>query len=375
MTIPFVHLERLHAPIARMLEQAIHRVIDAQAFSGGPFVEEFEQAFARAVGATSAVGVSSGTDALWLALAGLGIGPGDEVITAPNSFVATAEAIALVGATPVFVDIVPDTGLLDVDLLDAAITDRTRAVVPVHLHGRMVAMDRLLEVTSRRGLAVVEDACQAHGAVWKNRAAGTWGDAGCFSFYPSKNLGAFGEAGAVVTNNENLAAHVRALREHGQVVKDIHCCIGSNARMDGVQAAVLSAKLPCLRAWNHRRAEIARRFDELLADIVNIPPPAAERLANVHHAYVVRVPDRDWVRRHLNTRGIDARVHYPTPIHHQPAFRQFCTRGFPHAERRAAEILSLPIHPELHDGEIDYIAAALREALSRIRLKNLHAAA
>ena len=324
--------------------------MDSNAFAGGPFVAKFEQDFSTYCGAANAIGVGNGTDALWLTMLALGIGAGDEVITVPMTFMATAEAISHCGAKPVFVDIDERTYTLDPDLLERAISPRTKAIIPVHLFGQAADMDAILEIARRRGLPVIEDACQAHGAEYRGRKAGSIGTAGCFSFYPGKNLGALGEAGAVVTNNEELRNKIQMLREHGQAKKYQHALIGWNARMDGIQGAALSVKLKHLDRANQARRANARFYDQHLAEFEElILPTEAEYARHVYHLYVVRVQDRDQVLQAMANSGIACGIHYPIPVHLQEAYRFLGHRkgSFPVAERCAEEFLSLPMYPEL----------------------------
>ena len=366
MRVPFLDLSAHHAPLRGELEAAIAQVIDRSAFAGGPFVAAFEQEFAAYCGARHAVGVGNGTDALWLTLLALGVGPGDEVITSPSTFIATAEAISFCGATPVFVDIDDPTYTLDVRQIETAITPRTKAIIPVHLFGQCADMDPILDLARRRNLPVVEDACQAHGAEYKGRRAGTLGVAGCFSFYPGKNLGAFGEAGAVVTNDEELKNKISVLRDHGQAKKYHHSCIGWKARMDGIQAAVLSVKLKHLDAANAQRRARAQEYRALLAACESVVLPIeAGYNRHVYHIFAVRVPERDRVLRLLSESGISCGIHYPVPLHLQEAYR-FLGHGrgaFPVAERCADEFLSLPMYPELTIGQVETVAAALKHSV------------
>ena len=366
MRIPFLDLNAHHAPLRAELDAAIAQVIDRSAFAGGPFVAAFETEFATYCRARYAVGVGNGTDALWLTLLALGVGPGDEVITSPSTFIATAEAISFCGAQPVFVDIDEVTYTLDANLIEAAITPRTKAIIPVHLFGQCADLDPILDLARRRNLPVVEDACQAHGAEYKGRRAGSLGVAGCFSFYPGKNLGAFGEAGAVVTNDQVLKNKIQVLRDHGQATKYYHSCIGWNARMDGIQAAVLSVKLKHLDAANARRRAHAAEYVALLADCEEIVLPV--ELDNNHHVYhifAVRVPDRDCVLPALAELGIACGIHYPVPLHLQEAYRFLGhARGaFPVAERCADEFLSLPMYPELTAVQVRAVATALKQTV------------
>ena len=367
MRVPFLDLNAHHAPLRGELEAAIAKVIDSGAFAGGPFVATFEQEFATYCGARHAVGVGNGTDALWLTLLALGVRPGDEVITSPSTFIATAEAISFCGATPVFVDIDEQTYNLEAGQIEDAITPRTKAIIPVHLFGQCADLDPILDLARRRNLPVIEDACQAHGAEYKGRRAGTLGVAGCFSFYPGKNLGAFGEAGAVVTNDEELKNKIQVLRDHGQTKKYHHSCIGWNARMDGIQAAVLSVKLKRLDAANARRRARAHEYGALLADCAQLVLPIeAGYNRHVYHIYAVRVPDRDRVLRALSDSGIGCGIHYPVPLHLQEAYRFLGhVRGaFPVAERCADEFLSLPMFPELTAAQVEAVAAALKHAVA-----------
>lgn len=312
MQVPFLDLRAQHEPLLPELLEAFREVTLASAFAGGPYVAKFEAEFAAFCQTRYAVGVGSGTEALWLSLLALGVGPGDEVITAPNSFLATAEAISLCGARPVFVDVDERTYTLDPEQLEAAITLRTQAIIPVHLCGQVAEMDALQAIARRHGTPVVEDACQAHGAEYHGRKAGSMGVTGCFSFYPGKNLGAFGEAGAVTTDEPDLRNKIQMLRDHGQSARYSHSAIGWNARMDGIQAAVLSLKLKRLAAGNLARQAHARRYDELLADEPRIVrPPASNGNRHVYHLYAVRVPDRDAVLQRMAERGVHCGIHYP----------------------------------------------------------------
>ncbi|HUL52559.1 MAG TPA: DegT/DnrJ/EryC1/StrS family aminotransferase [Opitutaceae bacterium] len=371
MNVPFLDLRAQHDPLRGELLAAIAEVVDRSAFAGGPLVAKFEEEFAAYCQTRAAVGVGSGTEALWLVLLARGIGPGDEVITVPNTFMATAEAISYCGAKPVLVDVDEQTYTLDPSRLERAITPRTKAVIPVHLFGQMADMDPIMEIARRHHLVVIEDACQAHGAEYKGRRAGSIGDAGCYSFYPGKNLGAWGEAGAVVTNDLTLAEKIRILRDHGQERKYHHSCIGWNARMDGIQAAVLRVKLKALDRGNAARRAHARLYDELLGRLTNltVTPPAGYGVP-VYHLYVVRVPERDRILRELAERGIACGIHYPQPIHLQEAYRGLGLGpgAFPVAERCAGEILSLPMFPELTPAQIALVVRELATVLPAARI-------
>jgi dTDP-4-amino-4,6-dideoxygalactose transaminase len=367
MKVPFLDLKAHHGPIRDELNQAIGEVIDAGAFAGGPFVAAFERDFAAYCETGFAAGVGNGTDALWLCLLALGVGPGDEVITVPSTFIATAEAISFCGARPVFVDIDERTYTMDPGLLERAITPRTRAIIPVHLFGQMADMDPILEIARRHRLPVVEDACQAHGALYKGRRAGSLGVAGCFSFYPGKNLGALGEAGAVVTNDAELDGRIKVLRDHGQTRKYYHSRIGWNGRMDGIQAAALRVKLKRLEAANSRRGANARIYDELLGGCEEVVTPwAVPHNRHIYHVYAVRVRERDCVLESLAGKGISCAIHYPVPLHLQEAY-QGLGRGegsFPVSEQCAREFLSLPMYPELGADQIQAVARELKACVS-----------
>ncbi len=290
MKVPFLDLKAQYLTIKDEIDEAIHKVIDSTAFAGGPFVKKFEEEFAGYCGTQYAVGVGSGTEALWLALLSLGVGPGDEVITVPNTFIATTEAISWCGATPVFVDVDEKTYNMNPSLIEAAITSKTKCIIPVHLFGQMADMDPIMEIAWKHNLFVVEDACQAHGAEYKGRKAGSIGDAGCFSFYPGKNLGAYGEAGAVVTNNSDVNEKIGMIRDHGQAKKYYHNVVGINGRMDGIQGAVLSVKLKHLDKWTDARIANAEKYGQLLKDNEGIVLPyRVDVNKHVYHLYVVRV--------------------------------------------------------------------------------------
>jgi dTDP-4-amino-4,6-dideoxygalactose transaminase len=370
MKVPFLDLSAHHQPMREQLDAAIRDVIDSNAFAGGPFVAAFEREFAQYCGSAFAVGVGNGTDALWLSLLALGVGPGDEVITVPSTFIATAEAISCCAARPKFVDIDERTYTLDPSLLEAAITSNTKAIIPVHLFGQCADMDPILEIADRRGIPVVEDACQAHGAIYKGRKAGTMGVAGCFSFYPGKNLGALGEAGAVVTGDEGLAEKIRVLRDHGQHRKYHHSKIGWNARMDGIQGAVLSVKLKHLDVGNVKRHSHALLYDQLLGETQEIITPfESPHGRHIYHVYAVRVRNRNQVLQAMADKGITCAIHYPIPVHLQDAYHFLgCQKGsFPVAETCADEFLSLPMFPELSNAQIHAVADELKLCISSRR--------
>jgi dTDP-4-amino-4,6-dideoxygalactose transaminase len=354
-------LSAQHSEIGAEVSEAVERVLRDGDFILGAEVERFETDFAAYCGATAAVGVDSGTSALELALRAFDCGPGDEVITVANSFIATALAITHVGAKPVFVDVDPGTFLMDVTQLEAAITPSTQAIIPVHLYGQVADMDPILALARDRGLAVIEDAAQAHGATYRGRRAGSLGDAAAFSFYPAKNLGAAGDAGMVVVADGARAERLRLLRNYGQAVKNRHDLLGFNRRLDTLQAAVLQVKLRHLDQWSEDRRERAVLYDELLAaSSLRTPSPASEG-EHVYHLYVVRADDRDGLRAELADKEISTQVHYPTPIHLQPAYAGLGLGpgSFPVTEQLAGEILSLPMYPEL---PLDFVEHVAREA-------------
>jgi dTDP-4-amino-4,6-dideoxygalactose transaminase len=366
MKVPYLDLKAQYESIRGEIGDAIQQVLDRTAFAGGPFVAQFEKEFAAFCGTRFAAGVGSGTDALWMALLGLGIGPGDEVVTVPDTFIATAEAISWCGAKPVFVDVDPVTYNMDPSKVEAAVTEKTKAIIPVHLFGQMADMDPILEIARKRKLFVIEDASQAHGAEYKGRKAGSIGDAGCFSFYPGKNLGAYGEAGAVVTSNEELDGKIRMLRDHGQAKKYHHTLIGWNARMDGIQGAVLSVKLRHLPAWNESRRRNARIYDELLGGVTGVAAPKEAGYAkHVYHIYAIRVADRDRMIAALAEKDIHCGIHYPIPVHRLDAYKSLnLGKGtYPVAEKSAAEFVSLPMYPEMGSELIGFVVEKLAEIM------------
>ena len=367
--VPFLDLHTQYETIRDEIADAIQQVLDSSEFVGGPFVERFEEEFAGFCGCRYASGVSSGTSALWMTLLSLGIGPGDEVITVPNTFIATAEAISMCGARPVFVDVDEQSYTMNPALLEGAVTPRTKAVIPVHLFGQPADMDPIMEFSARHALHVIEDACQAHGALYRGRPAGSIGIAGCFSFYPGKNLGAYGEAGAVVTNDPELTKKIRILRDHGQVRKYHHTMIGWNGRMDGIQGALLSVKLKYLSRWNETRRKNAALYDRLLANTANISLPREMDYAkHVYHVYAIRTKNRDALQGFLAERGINCLIHYPLPIHLQDAYRSFGFEGgnFPISENCAGGFLSLPMYPELAGNQIEHVVREIQNFYSQI---------
>jgi len=361
VTLPLVDLRAQYRTIEDEVLAAIRRVLESGQFVLGPETGAFERELAAHCGAGEAVGTNSGTSALHLALLAAGVGPGDEVITVPFTFVATVAAIEYTGARPVLVDVRADSLTMDPTCIEAAITPRTRAILPVHLYGQPADMDPILEIARAHGLRVVEDACQAHGAEYRGRRAGALGDLGCFSFYPGKNLGAYGEGGAVVTNDEELADKIRALRHWGQTRKYHHELKGFNYRLEELQAAILRVKLRRLDDWTDARRAHARLYDRLLAGAV--PTPIEMPYArHVYHVYAIRTRARERLERALAGAGVHTGVHYPAPVHLQPAYTDLGYRAgaFPVSERAAAEVLSLPMYAELAEHEIDLVAELVR---------------
>lgn len=362
MKIPFLDLKAHHDPIKDEVMKVIGEVIDKNAFAGGPYVASFEKAFAEYCGVKHAIGVGSGTESLWLALLAKEIGPGDEVITVPSTFIATAEAISLTGAKPVFVDVLEESCNMDPSKLEAAITSRTKAIIPVHLFGQMAEMDPILEVAKRHGLFVMEDSAQAVGAEYKGRRAGSVGDCASFSFYPGKNLGAFGEAGAITTNDGDLADKIRVLRDHGQAKKYYHSKVGWNGRMDGIQGAVLEIKLRGIDKASEGRRLNAERYNNRLSDVDGIIlPKEGVNQRHVYHIYPIRVKDRDTVLAQMGEAGVACGIHYPVPLHLQEAYADlgYPKGSFPISEQSAAEFLSLPMYPELTIELVDMVVDQL----------------
>jgi dTDP-4-amino-4,6-dideoxygalactose transaminase len=368
MEVPLSGVARQFDVIREPALQRFDELSQAGAFTLGEELAKFEREFADYCGTAECVGVGSGTSALELALAALGAGPGTEVVTVPYTFVATIEAIAATGATPVFVDVDPRTRTMDARSLSAKITERTVAVVVVHLYGRPADLPALAEVCERAGVALVEDAAQAHGASIGGRRVGAWGAAAAFSFYPTKNLGALGDGGAVVTDDREVAASVRSLRHHGSAPDDAnrHERDGTSSRLDNLQAAFLRLKLPLLDSGNARRRALAERYREALADLPLVAPPGdAPDADQVFHLFVVEIDERDRVLAALRGAGVQAGVHYPLPVHLQPVWRRrgYAPGDFPASERLAERVLSLPIFPQLGSAELDHVVAALRAAI------------
>lgn len=359
--VPFLDLSGTIEDVRPEVDEAWHALLGTARFVGGPVVDAFEAEWARYCGTRFAIGVGNGTDALQLALRAIGVGPGDEVIVPANTFVATAEAVVLAGAAPRFADVDPGTLLMTAETMQAALTSRTRAVIVVHLYGQIADMDAIGAAAAAAGIDVVEDAAQAHGATWHDRRAGSLGRVGCFSFYPGKNLGAFGDAGAVVTSDARIDAKVRLLRDHGRAIGSHydHIAVGTNSRLDALQAAVLSAKLRRLDGWNAARRRIVARYRDAaegaVIGFVKTDPLAVP----VYHLAVIRVADRAAVQARLSAQGIGTGIHYPTPCHLLESYRRYADRPLPATERAAREIVSLPVYPHMSDEQIQAVCAAL----------------
>ena len=365
--LPVVDLRAQYATLRDEVAEALQEVADSMFYVLGPKVDAFEKAFAEYTGAKHCVCVNSGTSALHLALICAGVGPGDEVITIPMTFVATSWAISYVGANPVFVDVDAATYTMNVEQVEKQITRKTKALLPVHLYGQPADMAPLMEISERHGIPIIEDAAQAHGARYRDKHAGTFGQCGCFSFYPGKNLGAYGEGGAVVTDNDGIASRLRSLRDHAQEKRYYHDEIGFNYRMDGFQGAVLGIKLKYLEAWTESRRLLAARYNEFLSDLpIQLPTEAPDR-RHVFHLFVILHRERDRIQKELEARGISASLHYPIPVHLQKAYRHLRYRvgDFPVSERIARECLTLPLYPEMKMRQQDRVIEALHEILSK----------
>lgn len=367
LQVPFVDLRVQGRELHEEFLAAFESVVSRAAYTMGPELQEFERAFASFCGVDHCIGVSTGTDAVRLALQAAGVKPGDEVIVPANTFIATAEAVSHAGATPVFVDCLPDTANIDPSGVAAAITDRTTAILPVHLYGQPADMQSICTIAAERGLVVVEDACQAHGASFQGKPCGSLGTAAAFSFYPGKNLGALGDGGAVTTKNADCDRLVRLLRSHGELAKSVHEAVGYCNRLHNLQAGFLLAKLPHLAEWNNARKVAARRYDELLAQIGGVKPLGVrDDVDHVYHLYVVQVDDRDAVRDRLGGQGVQTGIHYPVPLHLTPAYEGlgYASGDFPVAEALAPRILSLPMYPQIAVEQQEYVAERLAEALA-----------
>lgn len=363
MSIPLVNLKKQYAPLKEEIFSGIEKVLDGMMLFLGENVQSLENEFVQYCGANFGVGVSDGTSALHIALRAMDVGPGDEVITVSNSFIATAEAIMLAGAKPVFVDINADTFLMDINQIEEKINSHTKVILPVHLYGQIVDMDPLIEIASQHGLKILEDACQAHGAEYHGRRAGSIGDAAAFSFYYSKNLGAYGEGGFVTANDPELYKKIRMIRDHGSEQRYYHDLLGTNGRLDEIQAVVVRAKLKYLDQWNQTRREHAKLYKQLLKDTPVKTPHVEESGNPVFHLYVIRTQERDALQAFLHEKGVGSGIHYPVPIHLQKAMQPlgYHSGDLPYTEKAVGEILSLPMFPELTIDEIEYICNSIKE--------------
>jgi dTDP-4-amino-4,6-dideoxygalactose transaminase len=367
MKIPYLDLQAQYWSIKAEIDAAIGEVIDKSAFVLGPAVSGFEAAFATYCQSTHCIGVNNGTNALHLAMLATGVGPGDEVITAANTFIATAAAIAHTGARPVLVDVDPVTRNIDPNKIEPAITGKTKAILPVHLFGRPAPLSEILTIAQEHNLTVIEDAAQAHGAEIDSKRIGSFGIAAGFSFYPGKNLGAYGEGGAVTTSDDTLAEKIRQLRDHGSSKKYHHEILGYNARLEGIQGAVLAVKLKYLEAWTSRRIEIARQYNSLLSRLPVVLPEIPNKVRHVFHLYVIECEHRDALQAFLAEHGVPTIIHYPIPIHRQPAFASlgYQPGDFPVTEHLAGRILSLPIYAEMTTDQITYVAEQIGDFFDR----------
>ncbi|MFA6127042.1 MAG: DegT/DnrJ/EryC1/StrS family aminotransferase [Bacteroidales bacterium] len=366
--IPFVDLKTQYLSIKDEIDNAIWSVIENTAFIGGNFVESFENSFATLYGIKHCISVANGTDSLYIIMKMLGVGTGDEVITVANSWISCSEAISQTGAKPVFVDINPDFYSVNEELIEAAITSRTKAIMPVHLQGQMCAIDKIQEISNRHGLFVIEDCAQSHFSELKGERAGTFGIAGSFSFYPGKNLGAYGDAGCIITNDDDLAKKCKMYARHGALKKHQHKIEGINSRMDGIQAAVLSAKLPYILEWSEKRIEKADLYDNYLNSIETvITPKRRPEALHTFHLYVIRCKSRDDLAKHLKSKGIETAIHYPTALPNLEAYSYLghSPSDFPVASSYQSQILSLPIYPELTEEMIVYIADSIKDFYAR----------
>lgn len=367
MDVPFVDLETQYESLRPEINDAMQNVIDDTAFVRGPYVADFEEAYADAYDVDHCISVANGTDAIYVVLRMLGIGPGDEVITVANSWISTSETIGQTGAKPVFVDIEPDYFNIDVDQIEEKINENTKAIIPVHLYGQPAKIDAIVEIAEAHDLYVIEDTAQAHFAEYDDQRVGTYGIAGTFSFYPGKNLGAYGDAGAIVTDDDELARRCRMFSDHGASEKHDHEIEGINSRLDGLQAAVLSVKLPHILDWNRARYENAQKYTERLSDVPGItPPPVRPNASHVFHLYVIRVEEgRDDLQNFLEERRISTSIHYPTALPFLKAYehRNFQPSDFPVAHDYQSRILSLPMYPEMTEDMIEHVTSAIREWL------------
>lgn len=367
MNVPFVDLKSQYVSIKEDIDAAIKNVLEEAAFVGGRYVEIFESQFAQLYGVKHCVPVANGTDAIYIVIKMLGIGSGDEVITSASSWISTSETITQTGARPVFVDIEPDYFTIDPDKIEAAITDKTRAIIPVHLYGQPAEMDKIMNIAKKYGLAVIEDCAQAHFSEFKGKRTGTIGIAGTFSFYPGKNLGAYGDAGCIITNDDELAKKCRMFANHGALKKHQHEMEGINSRLDGIQAAILSVKLPHIQNWTQQRIKNAELYHQLLKDSVLGLPTVRPNALHTYHLYVVRSKERDHLQNALNEQGVSTAIHYPTILPLLPAYRYLNNKAsdFPVAYEYQQQILSLPMYPELTEAQINYVAEVINTVVAK----------
>lgn len=362
MNVPFVDLRAQYRSIKQSIDEAIFKVIDETAFIGGEYVKEFERGFAGLVGVKHCIGVANGTDAIYITLKMLGIGPGDEVITTASSWISTSETISQTGATPVFVDIHPDTFTIDPSLIEGKITKHTKAIIPVHLYGQAAHISEINDLCKKHGLFLIEDCAQSHLSEENNKIVGTFGIASTFSFYPGKNLGAYGDAGAIITNDDSLAEKLRMYANHGALKKHEHKIEGVNSRLDSLQAAILSAKLPHLTEWTKRRIKNADLYVSGLKDSKVIPPTVRKNTKHSFHLFVIRSDNRESLKKHLEANGIQTAIHYPTALPNLPAYKYLRHQpsDFPVASKYQSEILSLPMYPELSEKQINYVCDTIK---------------
>jgi len=368
MNVPFLNLKIQYKEIEKEVVPMVTEAMSNAAFIGGPQVTGFETEFAAFCDSKFCIGVNSGTDALRFALMAIGVGAGDEVITVPNTFIATTEAISQVGATPVFVDVLKDTSEMDPSLIEGKISKKTKAIIPVHLYGQTVDMDPIMQTAKKHNIAVIEDACQAHGALYKGKKAGSMGVAGCFSFYPGKNLGAYGEAGAVVTQDKEIDKKIRMIRDHGQEQKYYHAIEGYNGRLDAIQAGVLRIKLKRLQSWNDSRRQNAKYYNEQLSGVKGVTLPVEADFAKaIYHIYAIHLDDRDGLQKFLTDKGIGTGLHYPVPLHLQKAYAHMGYKegSLPVSESLSKRLLSLPMFPELTREEIKYVCDCVKEYMDK----------
>ncbi len=366
MNIQMVDLKRQYLSIKSEIDSAIQEVLDSTQFILGKKVAEFEENAAKYLGVEHAIGVANGTDALQIAMMALGIGKDDEVITTPFTFVATTETIVMLGAKPVYVDIDPESYNIDPKQIKEKITNKTRAILPVHLYGNPAEMDEILSIAKEHNLYVIEDSAQGFGAEYKGKKVCSFGDVACISFFPSKNLGCYGDGGMVVTNNDEIHERVRMIASHGSKVRYVHEILGMNSRLDALQAAILNVKLKYIDEWNQRRIANSKHYNEKLKTLAQVKTPSNKEYSkHIFHQYTIQVENRDELQKYLTSKNIPTAIHYPIPLHLQPAFRGFAIEGsLPEAEKAAKQVLSLPMHPDLLPEEIEYITNTIKEFYS-----------